>query len=215
MPGEESQKESQRGRGRPRDTRIDEAVPEAVLAVLDEKGYPGLTLEEVAARAGTTKPALRRRWRTKQHLVVDALLHRVGAAPTPDTGCTHCDLIAGIDTLSYAFANTNAGRVVPALIVDLKDDPGLEAEFFDKFFHPRRATTATALRRGIERGDIREDADIDLLLDMLGSTAYYRALFRHLPLTDTLAEEIVEVVMAGVATDRWRAHDAHTEDPGR
>ncbi|MEX3102230.1 MULTISPECIES: TetR/AcrR family transcriptional regulator [unclassified Streptomyces] len=198
---------AQRSRGRPRDERIDTAVRKAVTEILNEVGYGRLTLEAVAARAGTTKPTLRRRWRSRQHLVVSALVQTMGSSPTPDTGCTHCDLIVGIRTLSHAFTTTIGRRALPALIADLADDPELESEFLGELFHPRRAATAAALRRGIRRGDIRADADIDLLLDMLASTAYYRVLFGHLPLTPTLAEDVVEVVLRGVATPQW--HSSH------
>jgi len=195
----------QRARGRPRDEGIDAAVRSAVLELLNEVGYSRLTLEGVAARAGTSKPTLRRRWRSRQHLAVSALVETMGSSPTPDTGCTHCDLVIGISSLGRAFSTTIGSRVLPALVADLADDPDLKAEFLNELFHPRRATTAAALRRGIERGDIRADADIDLLLDMLGATAYYRALFGHLPLTPTLAEDVVQVVLAGVATPQWRS----------
>lgn len=196
---------SQRSPGRPRDERIDAAVRQAVMEILNEVGYGRLTLEAVASRAGTSKPTLRRRWRSRQHLVVSALVQTMGASPTPDTGCTHCDLIAGISTLSHAFTTAIGRRALPALIADLADDPELESEFLQELFHPRRAATAAALRRGVERGDIRPDADIDLLLDMLGAPAYYRVLFGHLPLTAHLAEDVVEVVLAGVATPQWRS----------
>ncbi|MFI1801738.1 TetR/AcrR family transcriptional regulator [Streptomyces sp. NPDC020379] len=198
--------------GRPRDGRIDAAVPAAVMELLNESGYGNLTLEAVAARAGTSKPALRRRWRSRQHLVVDALVTTVGTAPTPDTGCTHCDLIAGIGTLSQAFGTSLGRRVLPALIADLADTPDLKSAFLEKFFHTRRASTAEALRRGIRRGDIRPDADIDLLLDMLASTTYYRVLFGHLPVTPTLAEDVVQVVMSGVATEQWRHRHGGLDD---
>lgn len=196
--------------GRPRDERIDAAVPKAVLELLEEAGYSRLTMDAVAVRARTSKPALRRRWRSKQHLVVDALAGAAGTAPTPDTGCTHCDLIEGITTLSEAFAEPVGRRVLPALVADLADDPELDAEFRQAFFHPRRASTAAALRRGVERGDIRPDADIDLLLDMLAATTYYRVLFGHLPITPTLAEDVVGAVLSGAATDAWRT--AHRPD---
>ncbi|WP_433136980.1 TetR/AcrR family transcriptional regulator [Actinomadura nitritigenes] len=190
--------------GRPRDARIDDAVRRAVVEILNEAGYSGLTMEAAAARAGTTKPAIRRRWRSRQHLVVDALATTVGTAPTPDTGCTHCDLVAGISTLSEAFTTALGRRALPALVADLAGDPALERHFFELFFHPRRATTAAALRRGIDRGDLRPDIDIDLLLDMLASTTYYRVLFGHLPVTPDLAEDVVAVILSGVATGQWR-----------
>lgn len=204
MPSPPDATESAPRRGRPRDQRIDAAVREATLAILNERGYSGLTLDEVAARAGTSIPALRRRWRSRQHLIVDTLLGQLGAAPTPDTGCTHCDLIEGIESLTSVFGTAIGRRVLPTLVADLGSDPELEAEFFDRLFHPRRASTAAALRRGIERGDIRADAEIDLLLDMLAATAYYRLLFGHLPVTPQLAAEVVDIVLAGVGTSQWR-----------
>ncbi|MFB6715927.1 MULTISPECIES: TetR/AcrR family transcriptional regulator [unclassified Streptomyces] len=190
--------------GRPRDERIDTAVPRAVLELLAEAGYSGLTMDAVATRARTSKPALRRRWRSKQHLAVDALVGAAGTFPTPDTGCTHCDLIEGITTLSETFSGAIGRRVLPALVADLADDPELDAEFRQKFFHPRRASTAAALRRGIQRGDLKPDTDVDLLLDMLAATTYYRVLFGHLPITDALAEDVVMAVLTGAATDAWR-----------
>ena len=55
---------------------------------LDAGGYGTLTLADVARRAGTTKPAIYRRWATRQHLVLAALAARLGEAQAPDTSCT-------------------------------------------------------------------------------------------------------------------------------
>ncbi|WP_411140127.1 TetR/AcrR family transcriptional regulator [Streptomyces sp. x-80] len=196
-----------RSAGRPRDTRLDAAILAATLRLLEDVGYPNLTMEAVARSAGTTKPAIRRRWPSRQHLVISALAETMGTAPTPDTGCTYCDLVEGIGTLSRAFGGSLGRRTLPALVAELADDPELDRTFTETVFHPRRATTEAALRRGIERGDLHPDADIGLLLDMLGATTYYRVLFGHLPVTDSLAHDVVMTVMGGAATQRWRERD--------
>ncbi|MFE6779074.1 TetR/AcrR family transcriptional regulator [Streptomyces sp. NPDC057702] len=192
--------------GRPRDARLDASILEATRELLEEVGYQGLTLEAVAARAGTTKPAIRRRWASRQLLVITALAEIMGTAPTPDTGCTHCDLIKGMETISQAFGGTFGRRTLPALVADLADDPALDQVFAETIFHPRRVTTELALRRGIERGDIRADADIDLLLDLLAAATYHRVLFGHRPVTDQLAHDVVMTVLDGAATPSWRDH---------
>ncbi|GAA1898450.1 TetR/AcrR family transcriptional regulator [Streptomyces durmitorensis] len=197
---------TERPAGRPRDTRLDGAILTATAELLEESGYAHLTMEAVARRAGTTKPAIRRRWASRQRLVVAALAETMGTAPTPDTGCTHCDLIEGIETIGRAFGGNLGRRTLPALVADLADDPELDRTFADTIFHPRRATTEAALRRGIERGDIRPDADIDLLLDVLAATTYHRVLFGHAPVSDSLAHDVVMTVMGGAATPRWRGH---------
>ena len=89
--------------GRPRDPAIDAAVLDATLAVLDEVGYGRLTLEEVARRAGTTKPAIYRRWPTRQRLVLAALESASACARAPDTGCTLCDLDECLKLFVAAF----------------------------------------------------------------------------------------------------------------
>lgn len=192
--------------GRPRDSALDTAILEATRELLAESGYSGLTMEAVAGRAGTTKPAIRRRWPSRQRLVVASLTETMGNAPTPDTGCTHCDLILGIETLSHAFGGDFGRRTLPALVADLADDPELDLLFAETFFHPRRASTEAALLRGIERGDIRPDADLDLLLDLLGATTYHRVLFGHAPITPELAHDVVMAVLDGASTPRWRKH---------
>jgi AcrR family transcriptional regulator len=205
-PGSTSTHTAARPAGRPRDTRLDAAILAATRELLTEVGYPGLTLEAVAVRAGTTKPAIRRRWASRQLLVITALGEVMGTAPTPDTGCTHCDLILGIETIGKAFGGAFGRRTLPALIADLADDPALDQVFADTIFHPRRATTKAALRRGIERGDLRGDVDLDLLLDLLAATTYHRVLFGHLPVDDRLAHDVVMTVLDGAATPRWREH---------
>jgi AcrR family transcriptional regulator len=195
--------------GRPRDTRIDNSVLTATIELLEDVGYADLTLEAIATRAGTTKPAIRRRWPSRQHLVVDALAHTMGTDPTPDRGCTHCDLIVGIDSLSQAFTGGIAQRALPPLVADLATNPELERSFLNRLFHPRRASTAEAIRRGIDRGDLKPEVNIDLLLDMLAAVTYYRLLYRHLPVTADLSEQIVRMVLTGAATEHWRWAHRH------
>jgi AcrR family transcriptional regulator len=94
--------------GRPRDPQIDAAVRKATISVLSESGYGGFTLEDVARRAGTTKPAIYRRWSSRQRLMLDALGRRLGAVRPPDTGCTLCDLDECLKLFVGAFRRRRA-----------------------------------------------------------------------------------------------------------
>lgn len=196
---------------RPRDERIDTAVLDVVRALLTEVGYQGLTLEAVAARAGTTKPAIRRRWPSQKHLVVEAITATAGASPTPDTGCTHCDLVAGIEDLRQNMSDSMLTLTLPSLIADLRDDHVLRTRFFENFFEPRRSSTRQAIERGIARGDLRDDVDIELLLDMLASTMTYRLLFGHQPIAPGLGEHVVATILRGITTPQWA--ERHADSP--
>jgi AcrR family transcriptional regulator len=186
--------------GRPRDRHIDAAVLDATLAVLDQLGYGRLTLEEVARRAGTTKPAIYRRWPDRQRLVLAALAKRVGAAPAPDTGCTLCDLDECLKLFVAAFRRMPPGVIGP-LFADCASDRELRAAFMTTLFAPPRAAVRESLERAYARGDLRDEADLDLILDLIGSLVHYRALFGHAPITDLEIEHAVEALLQGIAND--------------
>ncbi len=172
----------------------------AALDVLGESGYGGLTLDEVARRARTTKPALYRRWPGRQRLVLDALAERLGRARAPDTGCTLCDLDECLKVFVAAFRRIPPGVIGP-LYADCAGDPELREAFMSALFEPPRAAVRETLERAHARGDLRADVDLGLILDLIGSLVHYRALFGHAPTSDREIERAVEALLRGVAVD--------------
>lgn len=185
---------------------IDVRATEAVVELLDTLPYSALTLEAVAAAAGTSKPALRRRWKSLPGVVVHTLISLLGTTPTPDTGCVHCDLVKGISNLAEAFEDSPITRALPGLLSDLEADPELRELFRRDYFEARRATSRVVLEHAIERGDIQEGLDMELTLDLLAAPLYYRAFFGHQPIDAGLAERTVLSVLNGVATPDWQRH---------
>jgi AcrR family transcriptional regulator len=186
--------------GRPRDPQIDAAVLRATIAVLREAGYGGFTLEQVARRAGTTKPAIYRRWPNRQRLLLAALGRRLGEVRAPDTGCTLCDLDECLKLFVAAFRRMPPGVIGP-LFADCAGDRHLRAAFMTALFDPPRAAVRDTLERARARGDLRDDADLDLIVDLIGSLVHYRALFGHAPTSDAEIERAVEALLRGIATD--------------
>lgn len=181
---------------RTRSTDIDAAVLHATLAMLEEVGYSELSLGQIASRAGVHRPAIYRRWPTKRHLVVDAVVAELGTSPTPDTGDLRADLLTGITTLATALGGTTLGVVLPALVSDLARDPELAADFHQRVFVPRRRSTADVLESARRRGVIERPFDLDFVLDALAAPIYYRVLFRHLPVDADLVVKTVDAVLA-------------------
>jgi AcrR family transcriptional regulator len=172
----------------------------ATLAVLDESGYGHLSLEEVARDAGTSKPAIYRRWPNRQRLVLAALGERLGEAQAPDTGCTLCDLDESLKVFVAAFRRMPPGVIGP-LFADCAGDGELRAAFMTTLFDPPRAAVRETLERAHARGDLREDVDVELILDLIGSLVHYRALFGHAPTTDVEIERAVEALLQGIAAE--------------
>jgi AcrR family transcriptional regulator len=186
--------------GRPRDPRIDAAVLDATLALLDEVGYQHLTVDAVARRAGTSKPAIYRRWAARQRLVLAALGSRLGEARAPDTGCTMCDLDECLKVFVRAFRRMPPDVMAP-LFADCAGDPELREAFMTTLFEPPRAAVRETLERARSRGDLRADPPLELIVDLTASFVHYRALFGHAPTSDVEIEHAVQALLRGLATD--------------
>jgi len=81
-------------RSRRRGEELERAILDAAWAELKESGYAALTMEAVAARAGTSKPVIYRRWQGRAELVIAAWQRQAPVRPsTPDTGSLRTDLL--------------------------------------------------------------------------------------------------------------------------
>lgn len=150
--------------GRPRDPAIDAAVLTATVELLREDGYGALALEKVAALAGTSKAAIRRRWPQRQRLVIDALASVLVVPPAPDNGCTRCDLHQSVRLLAEVLHERLPAGVLAPLIADCSADPGLHEYLLRSLVQPGRAAAAVAVRRAVERGDLQPDVDPELFV---------------------------------------------------
>lgn len=187
--------------GRPRDPGIGDAVLDAAAEMLSQVGYARLTLEEVARRAGTTKPSIYRRWGTRQELVLATLARRLGPATRPpDSGCVACDLRDAVGVFVAAYRRMPPG-VVGALLGDCAGRPALRSALTQRLFAPPRAAVRTVVERAKARGDLRADLDEELAVDLLGSFIYLRALFNHAPTDADAVEALVATLLAGMAAD--------------
>ncbi|MCL2554931.1 MAG: TetR/AcrR family transcriptional regulator C-terminal ligand-binding domain-containing protein [Actinomycetia bacterium] len=187
--------------GRPRDPAIDAAVLAATVALLREGGYAGFALEKAAARAGTTKAAIRRRWPVRQRLVIDALATVLVTPLVPDNDCTRCDLHQSVRLLAEALDEGLPPGVLAPLVADCAADPELHRALVETLVQPSRGAAAVAVRRAICRGDLRPDVDPDLFVDLLASVVYQRALFGGAPVDPASARRLVDLLLRGVAVD--------------
>ncbi|RNL64963.1 TetR/AcrR family transcriptional regulator [Nocardioides marmoriginsengisoli] len=119
--------------GRPRDGRIDEAVLRATAELLVEVGYADLTWAKVASRAGTTRPALYRRWPSLAHLVHEAAFPQSLTAPFPRTGDPATDVRTMVAGALGAFAHPVARAAAPGLVAAVTADPTLHSALLARF----------------------------------------------------------------------------------
>jgi AcrR family transcriptional regulator len=186
-----------RGPGRPRDARHDDAILEATLEILLDRGYGGVTIEGVATRAGVGRPTIYRRWPSKPALVVAALVRSARlAVPLRNTGSLRRDLIAVQRHQVELMSAPEARRVTAGLVADLADDPELAETYVTEYLAPRRATVWQVLQRGVDRGELAADADFAFIYDLLVGPLFMRAVVWGQALAPDAAEQTADVILA-------------------
>jgi AcrR family transcriptional regulator len=187
-------------RGRPRDVGMDGAILVAAIQLLSEVGYAGLSVAEVARRAGVSKPAIYRRWAQKSQLIVEAMVTQMPQRVPPDTGSTAGDLLALTNQLLTTLTKTPLGLVLPGLVAEMAADPDLAASYRGLVIEPTRMLWRAAVQAGIARGDLVADTDVELVLDVLAGPLYVRVLITGDTIDPDFARAGVDLVLARYGT---------------
>jgi len=185
-----------RAPGRPRSEESRQSILHSTLKLLKENGgFGDLSIEAIAADANVGKTTVYRWWPTKAALVADAFaVSAEGELSFPDTGSVQADMSLQMRRLIRIF-HSERGKVVAALLAGGQSDPELLEAFRDRFLWPRRRQAYQTLRRGIDRGELPLDTDLDLLLDALYGPIYMRFLIRHDKLDEAFADHICGLVL--------------------
>jgi AcrR family transcriptional regulator len=185
--------------GRPREARLDGAIPAATLELIAEVGIHDFRMEDVAERAGVGKAAIYRRFRSKDELVAASVAALVSEITIPDTGSTREDLMALMGEAVAVYRDPIKAGVMPSVVGAMRQRPELARALREGFLAQRRAALRTVLDRGVARGDLRPDLDVELALDVLGGALFYRLLVTGGPIDGKLAEGIAELILRGYA----------------
>jgi AcrR family transcriptional regulator len=188
-----------RAPGRPRSEESRQSILRSTLKLLkQEGGFPDLSIEAIAADANVGKTTVYRWWPTKAVLVADAFSASAEQElQFPDTGSVQTDMSLQMRRLIRVF-RSDRGKVVAALLAGGQSDPELIEAFRERFLWPRRRQAYLTLQRGIERGELPADSDLDLVLDCLYGPIYMRFLIRHDKLDEGFADEICGLVLKGL-----------------
>ena len=117
----------------------------------------------------------------------------------PDTGSTGSDLLVLMREAVDLYRGSLAARLMPNLVGAMAQRPELAAAVRDGFLARRRAALTEVLQRGIERGDLDPDLDLELALDVLGGPLFYRLLVTGGAIDAQLAEGVAELILRGFA----------------
>lgn len=185
--------------GRPRAESLDAAILDAAEELVISGGYSAASIDAIARRAGTTRPAVYRRHPSRGHVVVSAMARRFGVDPAPDTGSLRGDLVTVQRAQLDFFTDPLVIRALPGLLDEATNDPALQDQFFTEFVAPRRQSTTRALERAVERGETRGGFDAEWICDLLTGPFLMRVFLPIGPIDENLVQVTVDAALSALA----------------
>jgi AcrR family transcriptional regulator len=170
-------------------------ILEATLEILSEVGYDRLTMDAVATRAKASKATLYRRWSSKANLVIDALTHSKGPQSFPDTGSLRGDLQAGFCGMG-GLTDPDTVSVFSSVLTAISRDPEFAERFREHFIEEKLGLSRGLWERARDRGELRDDVDLDLLAPALAGIVLHRVfVMGQLPDEDLITRVIDQIIL--------------------
>jgi AcrR family transcriptional regulator len=179
---------------------VDNAILEAALDLFIEAGFEGISIDDVAERAGVARATVYRRWPSKQELVLAAIETCFeDVVLVPDSGDVKADLIAGVRQARHFLTETKAGEAVPRMAQEVAASTPFGLAYLNRVMRPRFQLLMETLARGQQRGELRDDLDLELALAAIVGPMMFLRLTQQMPqMPADLPERIVRQAFQGL-----------------
>ncbi|WP_339322284.1 TetR/AcrR family transcriptional regulator [Paenibacillus sp. FSL W8-0194] len=185
-------------RGRPRNVEAQKSILSASYELLLDHGFQAVTVDKIADRAQVSKATIYKWWPNKAAVVMDGFLHAATARlPVPDTGTTFDDILLHATNLAM-FLISREGTVITELLGEGQFDAGLAEAYRARFFRPRRLEARGLLEKGIQRGELKNDIDVGVCIDLIYGPIFYRLLVTGDPLDESYVKQLVTSAFEGI-----------------
>jgi|SRR5690625_1359659 len=198
--------------GRPRSKKSHQAILRATRELLIELGVHELTIEGVAEKAGVGKATIYRHWKSKEDLIAEALGSIADEIEIPNTGNAIHDFATVLDDMVKVANDValSSPTVLKRLMAGLLESPLLMEIYKEKFILPRRKVLNHIIERGIEKGQIRPDINIEYLIDIIGGSYLYNLLINDEQVNvHEWLKEIKPIIKTGITPNQ----NKHNEIP--
>jgi len=185
-------------KGRPRNVATEKAILGASYDLLLEHGFGNVTVEKIAERAKVSKATIYKWWPNKAAVVMDGFLSAaMSRLPVPDTGSVMDDIVIQASNLAK-FLTTSEGKVITELIGEGQFDCKLAEAYRFRYFNPRRLDSRRILEKGIKRGELKKDLDLELCIDLLYGPLFYRLLVTGEKIDEATIKVLVQYAFEGI-----------------
>ncbi|MVZ99504.1 TetR family transcriptional regulator [Actinomadura sp. LD22] len=192
--------------GRPRRSaaEVRHAVLQAAVGELTERGYDGFTMDRVAARAGTNKTAIYRRWPSRTSLALAAYRQLVAWPESPpDTGALRSDVIALLRAAADRMSSPDGAEILRGLMMDARREPAAMAGLRDELARGEPGTMLAVLARAVARGEARQESLVPRIATLPVALLRHEHLLNGPePISDETITEIVDLVFLPLVRPR-------------
>ncbi|MBX3120474.1 MAG: TetR/AcrR family transcriptional regulator [Fimbriimonadaceae bacterium] len=164
-------------KGRPRNSTMDDAIMSTAIDHLGKYGYRGLSMTRLASEAGVTKPALYRRFKSKEEIAKAALIQLETIEEVRLTGNWEQDLMNLMSASQRALQQPNGTAIFGMLLNEEWDSPELLELFRDEITSTQRKQFRDVLDQARAAGYLRDDVKLNVVINMMigGLYAKYTA----------------------------------------
>ncbi|MEK4104274.1 MULTISPECIES: TetR/AcrR family transcriptional regulator [Paenibacillus] len=185
-------------RGRPRNVETEKSILTASYDLLLENGFGAVTVEKIADRAKVSKATIYKWWPNKAAVVMDGFLSSAAdRLPVPDTGSVFDDILMHATNLSR-FLISREGKIITEIIGEGQMDSGLAEAYRTRYFQPRRLEARLLMERGVQRGELKDNLDIEVVTDLIYGPIFYRLLVTGQPIDDAYVQQLVRYAFQGI-----------------
>lgn len=181
--------------GRKRDDTLDARIIEAAIDILEDAGFDSMTMDMVAGRAKAGKATVYRRWASKAELVRDALVwmstSSVNLDELPDTGTLRGDLLGVMKPYSLEYSQRKL-RVLAGLGSFFSEHRKLAEDVNEQIFRPWTGVNRQLMQRALERGEITNEASIEMACQVIVSMTLYRTVTLNKPFDKDVYSDLLD-----------------------
>ena len=178
-------------RGRPRDAEVETRIADAVVALLTEVGYSGITIDQVAKRSGVGRPTIYRRYENRGALVDAVVTQLIDQAQQPDeSGSPRERVVSHLVNTIHLLTQTPVGPIYRSMLSEVARDTELALRV-NTFGRGRRRKLMQAVDAAIAAGELHFTGEVEVAVDGIVGAIYFRYLMTNRPLNRRYAEQLL------------------------
>jgi AcrR family transcriptional regulator len=175
-----------------------QAILDASIALIGELGYDNVSIEAIARRAGCGKQTIYRWWPSKGAVVLEAATQSLDPVVAfPDTGDIVADLRGQLMGILDLITTTGFGAAYRGVIAAGQSDPALLDAVYEQIIEPNIKGFGARAALAQERGEMRADADVQTLRDVLYGVIEYR-MFHAMPIEPQHIDALLKITFQEV-----------------